>query len=405
MKLSFLLFICAFIFFSGIITRAQIILGPGGEKTFTNDPATGGEAGDNGNFLFLLDSDFNTSSKTIKAEASGYASVGNGSAYALIYYDFQISETSGTHNNTVGAWINYNVFWKGFQEILSTLGSNSYVLIEMNLRDRTNNDLVFYEVIHNLDLKTHSYKFITGGFDFDDSDTKVNTIPVILRRGHDYRLHLKLTSTLLITSPTAIPSYCDYMNGFIGGGDGRVELTKLFIKVGLDEKETLMKLAQIDSLESRIDTLEYRLENHYHEYLTGRGVGHNNTEANTTLSIFETGNNSSSGAPVFFGQQQNSLPDENDNNQLAPDDFALRQNYPNPFNPSTKISFALPNQEMVSIKVFDILGRQIDVLMNEVKDPGYYEINFNAETLPSGTYLYEIRAGSFIETKKMILIK
>jgi len=89
----------------------------------------------------------------------------------------------------------------------------------------------------------------------------------------------------------------------------------------------------------------------------------------------------------------------------TPKEFSLSQNYPNPFNPSTKISFAIPTQELVTIKIYDVLGRQVETLANETKSPGYYEVNFNADKLPSGTYIYEIRAGSFVQTKKMILLK
>ena len=96
---------------------------------------------------------------------------------------------------------------------------------------------------------------------------------------------------------------------------------------------------------------------------------------------------------------------ENEVNLELPKEFSLSQNFPNPFNPSTKISFAIPTQEFVTIKIFDVLGRQVAVLVNDVKEPGYYEVNFNANSLPSGTYIYEIRAGNFIETKKMILLK
>lgn len=96
---------------------------------------------------------------------------------------------------------------------------------------------------------------------------------------------------------------------------------------------------------------------------------------------------------------------ENEDDLLMPKEFNLSQNYPNPFNPSTKISVAIPTQELVTLKVFDVLGRQVGVLMNEIKAPGYYEINFDARILPSGTYIYEIRAGIFVQTRKMILLK
>lgn len=89
----------------------------------------------------------------------------------------------------------------------------------------------------------------------------------------------------------------------------------------------------------------------------------------------------------------------------TPKEFSLSQNYPNPFNPNTIISFAVPAQVLVTINLFDVLGRQVKLLINEIKEAGYYEINFNAANLPSGTYLYKIKAGNFIETKKMILLK
>jgi uncharacterized repeat protein (TIGR01451 family) len=95
----------------------------------------------------------------------------------------------------------------------------------------------------------------------------------------------------------------------------------------------------------------------------------------------------------------------NSNNNKIPDRFALEQNYPNPFNPATLIKFQLPKQTQVSIKVFDLLGREVAVLVNDVKQPGYYEIRFDGSSLASGMYFYKIEAGTFIETKKMVLIK
>jgi hypothetical protein len=86
-------------------------------------------------------------------------------------------------------------------------------------------------------------------------------------------------------------------------------------------------------------------------------------------------------------------------------DYSLEQNYPNPFNPSTKIVFQIPESENVSLKIYDVLGNEIVSLINEKKDPGKYEIGFNASHLSSGIYFYTLRAGAFINTKKMILIK
>lgn len=94
-------------------------------------------------------------------------------------------------------------------------------------------------------------------------------------------------------------------------------------------------------------------------------------------------------------------------------DFYLYQNYPNPFNPVTKIKFTIPNviasetkqSQFVSLKVYDVLGNEIDVLVNEEKQPGVYEVEFDASSLTSGVYFYKIQNGSFFEVKKMILLK
>jgi len=89
----------------------------------------------------------------------------------------------------------------------------------------------------------------------------------------------------------------------------------------------------------------------------------------------------------------------------VPLDYALSQNYPNPFNPSTKIKYSVPQLSNVIIKVFDILGNEIETLVNEEKGIGIYEITWISENLPSGIYFYQLRAGSFVATKKMILLR
>ena len=89
----------------------------------------------------------------------------------------------------------------------------------------------------------------------------------------------------------------------------------------------------------------------------------------------------------------------------SPEKFELSQNYPNPFNPSTKINFDLPFDSKVKISVFDMAGREVDILVNELKQAGFYSVDFNASGLSSGIYYYTVSAGSFIATKKMTLIK
>ncbi len=88
-----------------------------------------------------------------------------------------------------------------------------------------------------------------------------------------------------------------------------------------------------------------------------------------------------------------------------PKAYALNQNYPNPFNPSTKINFQISKLEFVSLKVYDVLGNEVSTLVNEKKSPGNYDVAFDASSLSSGIYFYQIKAGNFIQTKKMTLIK
>jgi len=96
---------------------------------------------------------------------------------------------------------------------------------------------------------------------------------------------------------------------------------------------------------------------------------------------------------------------EQSDDDIVISDFVLEQNYPNPFNPSTKIIYSIPKSSDVVIKVFDIIGNEIETLVNEEKGTGTFEITWYAEQLPSGIYFYTLKAGDFIETKKMILIK
>jgi hypothetical protein len=91
--------------------------------------------------------------------------------------------------------------------------------------------------------------------------------------------------------------------------------------------------------------------------------------------------------------------------ELVPTEYALYQNYPNPFNPTTIIRYQLPKESKVVIKIYNILGAEAMEILNEQKEAGIYEAEFNAENLSSGTYIYRIIADSFIDTKKMILLK
>jgi len=125
----------------------------------------------------------------------------------------------------------------------------------------------------------------------------------------------------------------------------------------------------------------------------------------------ETGNYVIDSMDVTF---KNGNPVSSDDNHQKLYTFNLEQNYPNPFNPSTKIKFTIPQSvtasetkqsHLVMLKVYDVLGNEIATLVNEVKPADSYEVEFSGMKLPSGIYFYQLKAGSFVETKKMILLK
>jgi len=123
-----------------------------------------------------------------------------------------------------------------------------------------------------------------------------------------------------------------------------------------------------------------------------------------------------SGETLYTQELVNFIPspavDVEKRTDLSPKDFVLYQNYPNPFNPSTTIKYSIPNVVKMTRRViftklivYDVLGKKVATLVNREQKPGYYEVEFNAANISSGVYYYQLRAGSFIETKKMILMR
>ena len=90
--------------------------------------------------------------------------------------------------------------------------------------------------------------------------------------------------------------------------------------------------------------------------------------------------------------------------ELIPTQFALYQNFPDPFNPSTTIRYAIPKPCKVSLKIFNLLGELVAILVDQEQQQAYYEIRWGPQ-LPSGMYLYRLQAGDFVETKKLLLLK
>ncbi len=96
---------------------------------------------------------------------------------------------------------------------------------------------------------------------------------------------------------------------------------------------------------------------------------------------------------------------DEDTNEIIVKEFELFQNYPNPFNPTSTIKYQIPELDFVTLKVYDVLGNEIATLVNEEKPAGTYEVEYKGSGLPSGIYFYRLQANTFVETKKMVLIK
>ena len=111
------------------------------------------------------------------------------------------------------------------------------------------------------------------------------------------------------------------------------------------------------------------------------------------------------GVPKVYWDRYSAVVGVNPKGEIVPQNYSLAQNYPNPFNPNTKISFEIPKDEFVTIKVYDILGKEVSVLVSKDMKKGIYEIDFNGIRLSSGLYFYKMTAGDFTDVKKMILVK
>ena len=141
-------------------------------------------------------------------------------------------------------------------------------------------------------------------------------------------------------------------------------------------------------------------------------VGNKSTNSTQHLSftigeslIGYSDNSSTKSYAGFWYTYNESLTTNVQDQNFVPSEFKLEQNYPNPFNPVTTINFSLPERSMVTLKVYNIVGEDVAILINEEREAGIHSVNFDANRLSSGVYFYKIQAGSYTSTKKMLLIK
>jgi hypothetical protein len=218
--------------------------------------------------------------------------------------------------------------------------------------------------------------------------------------------------------------------------DGQIKTIKLLNLINETTQEKLtvvrsLKLIQNDSVKienpdsNKVKLISYGSAKDYDielNYVTESGIGRfgdfgipltANTShtfvpdwtdlTNTQLTVLvDIGNDGTIDDTLYLN---NTVDVEDRGSLLSPNNYNLAQNYPNPFNPITTIQYSIPQRSSVTLKVYDVLGNEIAALVNEEKERGVYLVNFDASNLASGIYLYRIQAGSFVETKKMILLR
>lgn len=257
------------------------------------------------NGLASGDADYDLANRRVRAQIIHVLGIGgNFEARSTIHHDFTVADSAGLERS-IGAWVGYDARWKGIVWNGISLIANASVELELVLTDRTEVRHLNRVVPHERDAATFKVKFVKVGnpLSAQESGSAVGTLPAILTRGHDYRLTFLLTCRIFTpetSSPVAILS--DYMAGLLDQGDGGASLARLEVKLGADDVEVRERLE--------------KLEGHKHHYLTGRGEGHNNTQAVT--------------GPVILGEPATGAIRDVDARREA-EDAVIRWSVTNPF--------------------------------------------------------------------------
>ena len=296
------------------------------------------------------------------------------------YTEFRVTPPESGAEHSLDATVRYDVDWKGGWTLdgIFTGFNDGLATISLTLFDQTaGGAVVRSEVIH-----THTPDGFIGidivdiGFGVDEGSA-ANAFTAQVLRGHTYRLGLKVRCEAKGAGNAYV--ILDYLTGGWG-----VTWNDLNVSLGPDVIE------EIEKLKKRVDALEQ----HTHTYLTGRGEGHNNTEAETSKPILIV--------EEPTDDERRVLPKEG---EPLPVRSVFLSNAPNPFNPSTTITYTLPEPMMVSIKLYDAQGRLARTLVSADRAAGPHAFAFDGADLASGVYYYRLTAGRFTETRKLTLLK
>ncbi len=196
-----------------------------------------------------------------------------------------------------------------------------------------------------------------------------------------------------VTSPIPIPGA--YRDSTKHNMRYVVDAFGTMVLPGSSVQHQALRLRRVDRSKKNLDP-ERALLNFI--FITKSGASVNFTVCDTTLT-------SGVVTPCGSTQWNGPMPTAVQSSEAAPSEFALKQNYPNPFNPTTTISYQIASEGLVSLHVYNMLGERVGTLVNEVKSPGEYSAEWNAEGMPSGVYFYKMEAGNFSATRRLLLLK
>ena len=308
--------------------------------------------------------------------------VGRKFSEASVYTDFTVKASDNGAATSLDATIAYDVAWAGGWTLggLATGWNDVQSEVTLTLTDKDTGAVVRTSTLHNRDVDGFlGIDIIEVGFGLDQG-AAINTMDVHVVRGKAYRLALKVRIEGKGAANAVV--LVDYSTGGWG-----TYWNDLKVTVAADLAE------EIEKLKKRVDALEH----HTHTYLTGRGEGHNNTEATTSEPILKVEEPSD--------DERHLLPGEDPNAEPLPVKSVFLASAPNPSNPSTTITYTLPEALRVTIHIFDARGRLVRTLLDADRPKGPNAVAFDGDGFASGVYYFRLTAGRFTETRKLTLLK
>ncbi len=362
--------------------RKDVLISASGEANFTGRHAVICVNGLNGQEIFNVPQTSNFTYDIVSTQTGGAIGVGNnGGPYAV----------NGFNNTGIGIW-SYAVdgaAWS-LKEIPDINGDGIPDVVGLSGFDghffAISGDAGAQLWLDNLSTSNNGKIVLLDDKDKNGSIDLTTSGPQTV-----FRIDSKTGSVLWTSSP-----FASYIRGIDDIGDVN--------------GDTLHDIAVMTQQPSKLDVMSGVDGQILFEYTFGTSL---NERGDRVIAINSIDTNlskemvagSRDGRLICFSGGPNTLIGITSNTQTIPANFALYQNYPNPFNPETKINFDIPKSSQVSLKIYDVLGREVAVLVNENMKPGKYARIWNATMVASGVYFYELNAGDYKDVKKMILVK